>query len=147
MRARETSCLMMSLYTRVRGIGAVGLPDEIEDVELGGRNGSSGDDAGPGEEVALEVPVSAVEGLSELLLRLDLLCEHLHRRPAERAGDVVTGKSARLGEVHLRDVRQRDQLGGQGRGDDIIEGDCEAGRLEGPAATKNLRIRGVLADL
>jgi len=60
---------------------------------------------------------------------------------------VRAGKSARLGEVHLHDVRQRDQLGGQGRGDDIVECDRAAGRLESVAAPENLRIRDVLEDL
>jgi hypothetical protein len=46
-------------------------------------------DAGPGEEVPLEIFVAAVEGLVEVLLRLDLLREHLGAGATQGPGDLV----------------------------------------------------------
>ena len=126
----------------------VDLGDEIEDVQLGGGNGPSRHDAGPGEEVPLEIFVAAVESLVEVLLRLDLLREHLGAGAAQGPGDLVTPEGARLGEVHLHDVGEVEKAPGRRGGDDIVERDGAAARFQRPAGLEDVGVGGhVLEDL
>ena len=95
-------------------------------------------DAGPGEEVPLEIFVAAVEGLVEVLLRLDLLREHLGAGAAQGPGDLVTPEGARLGEVHLHDVGEVKKAAGRRGGDDVVERDGAAARVERPAGFEDV---------
>jgi hypothetical protein len=104
LRVSETSSLMMFSTWAWSSSGRCTSEMRLRIFSLEAGMARPATMVGRAKKVSLEVLVAAVEGLVEVLLRLDLLREHLGAGAAQGPGDLVAPEGGRLGEVHLHDV-------------------------------------------